>query len=141
MASILITFALSLLIAWALVPWFAKLAIRVGLVDNPDKSRKLHETPIPMVGGIAVFCTVSTVVAASFAIVYFDLPILSKLDGKLATLLGYPADYLALRRIRTSVLHQYSGLFIGSVILLLVGVLDDRFGVRGRQKRVHRLRL
>ena len=134
MASILITFALSLLIAWALVPWFAKLAIRVGLVDNPDKSRKLHEKPIPMVGGIAVFCSISVVVTVAFAIVCLDIPILSKLDGKLATLLGYPADYLALRRIRSSVLHQYSGLFIGSVILMFVGVLDDRFGVRGRQK-------
>jgi UDP-GlcNAc:undecaprenyl-phosphate GlcNAc-1-phosphate transferase len=103
-------------------------------VDNPDKSRKLHEKPIPMVGGIAVFCTVATLVAAVFTMVCFEVPLLSKLDGKLATFLGYPADYLALRRIRSTVLHQYSGLLIGSAILLFVGVMDDRFGVRGRQK-------
>ena len=134
MASIIITFALSLLTAWALVPLFAKLAIRIGLVDNPDKSRKLHEKPVPMVGGIVVLFTVSTIVAAAYAIICLDMAILPKLDGKLATLLGYPADYLALRRIRSAVLHQYSGLFIGSVILVLVGVIDDRFGLRGRQK-------
>ena len=134
MASILITFVLSLLVAWALVPWFAKLAVGFGIVDNPDKNRKLHEKPIPMVGGIVVFFTISTIVAGAFALVCLDIPILSKCDGKLATMLGYPADYLALRRIRSNVLHQYSGLFIGSVILMFVGVLDDRFGVRGRQK-------
>lgn len=134
MASIIITFTLSLLTAWVLVPWLAKLAIGVGLVDNPDKSRKLHEKPIPMVGGIAVFCIISSIVAAMFAMVSFDIPILPKLDGKLATWLGYPTDYLALRRIRSAELHQYSGLFIGSAILVIVGVLDDRFGVRGRQK-------
>ena len=134
MASILISFALSLLVAWALVPWFAKLAVRVGLVDNPDKNRKLHEKPIPMVGGIVVFCTISMIVVVALALVSFDIPILKKLDGKVATLLGFRADYLALRRIRADVLHQYSGLFIGSIILMFVGVLDDRFGVRGRQK-------
>ena len=134
MASILITFVLSLVIAWALVPWFAKLAIGIGLVDNPDKNRKLHEKPIPMVGGIVVFCTISAIVAAAFSLVCFDIPILSKCDGKLATMLGYPADYLALRRIRSHELHQYSGLFFGSIILMFVGILDDRFGVRGRQK-------
>ncbi len=134
MASILIIFALSLLISWALLPWFSKLAIKAGLVDNPDKSRKLHEKPIPMVGGITVFFTVSLMVGATFALTSLDFPILTKLDGRLASWLGYPVDYLALRRIRSAVLQQYFGLFIGSLILLLVGVLDDRFGIRGRQK-------
>lgn len=134
MASILITFALSLLITWALVPWFAKLAIQVGLVDNPDKSRKLHEKPIPMVGGIAVFCTISTIVVIAFTIVSLDIPILEKLDRKAATWFEFSHDFLAFRRIPTFAFHQYSGLLIGSVILMFVGVLDDRFGIRGRQK-------
>ncbi len=134
MASILITFVLSLLISYALIPCFSELAISVGLVDNPDKSRKLHENPIPMVGGITVFCTIALLVSIVFAATYFGWPILAKLDGKLATWLGYPADYLALRRIRSSELYQYTGLLIGSFVLLLVGILDDRFGIRGRQK-------
>jgi len=134
MASILITFALSLLIAWALVPWFSKLAIKTDLVDNPDKSRKLHEKPIPMVGGIVVFFTLSIIVSVAFSLVFLDLQLLGKLDGQLATWFGFRSDYLAFRRIRSVALHQYSGLFIGSVIIMLVGVLDDRYGIRGRQK-------
>ena len=134
MASILITFFISLLVAYALIPWLSKRAVAVGLVDNPDKSRKLHETAIPMVGGLAIFCTCSLIITLIFAVTCYEIPYLEKLDGKLATLLGYPADYLSLRRIRSADITQYIGLFLGSLILLIVGLLDDRFGIRGRQK-------
>lgn len=134
MASILLAFLISMAISLIAMPWFSRKAIRVGLVDNPDRTRKLHLKPIPMVGGLVLFCTVSLVVAIIFAITVFEIPLLQKLDGRLATWLGFPADYLALRRISSFELRQYVGLFTGSLLLLIVGLLDDRFGIRGRQK-------
>ena len=134
MASILITFFVSLLVTYALIPWFSKRAIGIGLVDNPDKSRKLHESAIPMVGGLAIFCTCSLIITVIFTLTWYEFPYLEKLDRKLAWWLGYPADYLSLHRIRSSDIRQYVGLFLGSLILLIVGLLDDRFGIRGRQK-------
>ena len=49
-------------------------------------------------------------------------------------MLGFPRDYLAFRRISSNDIFQYVGLFSGSLVLVLVGLLDDRFGIRGRQK-------
>ena len=43
-------------IVLAVVPLFAVLARRVGLVDQPDE-RKQHEGAVPLVGGLAIFTT------------------------------------------------------------------------------------
>ncbi|MDB4766300.1 undecaprenyl/decaprenyl-phosphate alpha-N-acetylglucosaminyl 1-phosphate transferase [bacterium] len=134
MFSVPFAFILSLLISLYLIPIFSRKARAVGLVDNPDKLRKLHEQPIPMVGGLAIFCSVTTVV---FSIcVFWSLypSILSRIDGKLVSMLGYPRDFLAFRKISSYDIFQYVGLFSGSLMLVLVGLLDDRFGIRGRQK-------
>lgn len=42
------------------------IAMRSGLVDTPDQSRKLHEKPTPLVGGIAVMVPVLLFVASDF---------------------------------------------------------------------------
>ena len=116
------------------MPIFARKATAVGLVDNPDKLRKLHEKPIPMVGGLALFCTASAMIFAFIALHQIDSTLLSRIDGKIASMLGYPRDFLALRRITSHDIFQYIGLFTGSLVLVIVGLLDDRFGIRGRQK-------
>jgi len=43
-------------IVLAVVPVFARLAMRCGLVDQPDE-RKRHEGAVPLVGGLAIFTT------------------------------------------------------------------------------------
>lgn len=47
-------FALSALVAFFSIPLLRRIALRVGLVDDPDV-RKHHVGAIPLVGGIAVF--------------------------------------------------------------------------------------
>jgi UDP-GlcNAc:undecaprenyl-phosphate GlcNAc-1-phosphate transferase len=42
-------------ISFILTPVCRDLAIRLGLVDYPDRIRKLHARPIPRVGGISIF--------------------------------------------------------------------------------------
>ena len=56
MSLILFSLILSAVLTWIMVRIYCPIAARIGLVDNPDKTRKLHETAIPMVGGIS-FCT------------------------------------------------------------------------------------
>ena len=134
MFSVPYAFILSLLISLFLIPIFSRKARAVGLVDNPDKLRKLHEQPIPMVGGLVLFCTV-TIVVFSICVFWSLYPnLLSRIDGKLVSLIGYPRDWLAFRRITPHDIFQYVGLFCGSLVLVIVGLLDDRFGIRGRQK-------
>lgn len=36
------------------IPWVRKVAVRIGFVDSPAQ-RKLHSTPMPLMGGVAIF--------------------------------------------------------------------------------------
>ena len=54
MRTIIAIFLLALSITALSLPWVRKLAIRTGFVDSPAK-RKLHSTPMPLMGGVAIF--------------------------------------------------------------------------------------
>ena len=72
----------SLLLALAFTPVCKKLAWRFGIVDHPDKQRKLHGAPIPRLGGVAIFasilCAYGLLLAirlSTGAIIWQDLPL------------------------------------------------------------------
>jgi len=53
--SIIIAVAIALVVSFAATPavkWFAK---RVGAIDIPKDSRRVHKSPIPRLGGLAIF--------------------------------------------------------------------------------------
>lgn len=105
---------LALLIAFgvsaAFAPVAAVIARRLGIVDQPDQHRKLHRRSVPLVGGptLLIACVVAVVV----------------------TRLVYPRVLLESRGDTVFLLS----LLLASITIVIVGVLDDRFGVRGRQK-------
>ncbi len=43
------------LLAVIITPIYRSLAIRIGMVDRPDRTRKLHSNDVAIAGGIAVF--------------------------------------------------------------------------------------
>ena len=103
-------FLLACLASLLLTALVRKLAPRVGLVDRPDGYRKLHRRPTPLGGGVAVFLATAVV---------------------LAGVLVLPNPWgLVMRQDWRDVL----GFALASVIVLVVGLLDDRFGIRGRHK-------
>ena len=115
---IFITLIVSALLALIFVPLLSRfVAPRIGLLDQPDDNRKLHRNAIPLVGGIAVFLSVAIT----------GLLLL----GLAQTSLG--RDYLLLK---PGDLMQYLGLLLGAGFLLIVGVVDDSKGLRGRQKLI-----
>ena len=88
------------------------LAVRVGLTDRPDGRRKLHGKPIPLGGGVAVF--------AATAIVMTGLVLIP--NPWQANLTHYISDKLAL--------------LMACTVIVLIGLVDDRLGLRGRQKLI-----
>ena len=62
------TLLLSLFITIALIPVFARLAVRLQAVDVPDGVRKIHTQPVPRTGGIAM-------VLGAFIPVIFWIPL------------------------------------------------------------------
>lgn len=133
MIVVILAFIVSAICVLVGVPLLAKLARKTGMVDHPDDKRKLHTDSIPMVGGIAIFLTMVVIVPVAMFLGIQYQPFFISLGNDL---LGWlPINFE--RRVITihpDDLSQLSGLMIGSSILVVVGVLDDRFGIRGRQK-------
>ncbi|MFK7769655.1 MAG: glycosyltransferase family 4 protein [Mariniblastus sp.] len=133
MIVVILAFLASLLTTWLLIPWLAKFAKKVGLVDHPDNKRKLHVDAIPMVGGLAIFITVFIIAPLA---IWAGVQYQTLFQSLAEDLLGWlPVDF-GRRGIRFNhdSIPELAGLFVGSAILVGVGVLDDRFGIRGRQK-------
>lgn len=85
------SFALALL----LTPLVRILAWRFGIIDRPDQRRKIHCTPIPRMGGLAVFASVigayGVLLAVRFssgAIVWEGLPLVLRLLPALVVVFG-----------------------------------------------------
>ena len=93
------------------VPWWRGWSIRHGLVDDPGH-RKIHHTPVPLAGGLAVFTGMALVLLLGIgAIAAKGLPtqVLDKLD--------YGFEKRAV---------QLGSVLFGAMGMLLLGWLDDR---------------
>ena len=133
MIVVLIAFASSCLVALLTVPFASMFARRVGLVDLPDDKRKLHKTATPLIGGVVVFFAVLVTAPIVLHIGEVYHPVLRGWGRVLFSWLPVDFDRRVLI-MRPNDAWQLLGLLIGSSIMLAVGVLDDRFGIRGRQK-------
>ena len=59
MYSLLFLVLVSLALALVLTPSVRILAWRFGIIDQPDQQRKVHASPIPRLGGVAIFASVA----------------------------------------------------------------------------------
>ena len=118
----LILFFGTLVLMLAIVPLLSVLAKRVGLVDKPDDRRKLHSREVPLIGGIAIL--IAVLVSCGIVFLLAGLGVLDK------TIVEFiePEQY-----------WQLGGLVFCALAIVAVGVLDDRFGIRGRQKLLAQL--
>ena len=117
MFSGILAFVSALIASAVVAPLCARVAVRLNVVDAPDDERKLHKVPIPLTGGPTLL--ISSVLAV------------------ILTLIWYP-DLLK------STAHDVKflvGLFVagGRGGIVALGVIDDRFGMRGRQKLLGQL--
>lgn len=86
----LLAFATALVMAFALTPVVKSFAFKIGAVDVPKDNRRMHKTPIPRVGGLAIY-------------------------------LGFLVSVL----IFGTMTSELQAILLGSVILILLGVVDD----------------
>jgi UDP-GlcNAc:undecaprenyl-phosphate GlcNAc-1-phosphate transferase len=90
-------------------PLVRDLALHFGIVDRPDESRKLHATPVPRIGGVAVFISYLLAFGATaFGFLKLDLMV--------------PTGPLSL------------GLLLAISVVFATGLLDDIFQLRPWQK-------
>ena len=106
----LATLAVAFLISLLLTPLVRWLATKCNLVDRPEPNRKLHQRPVPLGGGLAILT--ATVLSIGLVMIW---------SNKFSTAIRHSSS-------------SFVGLLAAALILCVVGLADDRFTLRGRQK-------
>ena len=97
MEKYLIAFVAALAISFAATPFIKKLAIRIGAIDVPKDDRRVHDKPIPRLGGLAIYISFLAVV---LALVPYSTKLLGILVG--ATLIVIPGVIDDIKPLRQS---------------------------------------
>ncbi len=93
----LICFILSFFISFLATPVMRLVALRLNILDRPHSNIKTHKTPVPYLGGVGI--------AISF---WFSLTLIRFLTS-------FP----------TGTLRSLRGIFLGSLIIFILGLIDD----------------
>ncbi len=72
----LLAFAVSLLVAYVMTPPVKRFAEKVGAIDVPKDNRRVHDHPIPRMGGLAIF------IGFMLSLIFF-VPMSTKVTGLL----------------------------------------------------------
>lgn len=92
---LIISLLLSFVLSWLTI----NLALKLKVLDHPKGERKLHTKPIPLLGGLAVFCSF-------FSITFINLKTIKS----------------------NTVLPQFMiAMLFGAVILMIGGYFDDKY--------------
>jgi UDP-GlcNAc:undecaprenyl-phosphate GlcNAc-1-phosphate transferase len=99
--SVMFTFVLAWTVTWQLMPTVRSFALKVGWADHPNE-RRLNREPLPNAGGLVIY----TGVLAALVLATLLRPII--IEG---------------------VLSEVLTILLGGSILVLVGFIDDQFGL------------
>lgn len=117
---------LALILALIFIPIIKKIAVKVNLVDKPNY-RKVHATPVPLVGGISIAITTLIVLVVSgnkLAIIKEYLPILSSgLTLLIVGVIDDKTDISAKYKLVIQLLLSFFIAFSGTRITSLYGLL------------------
>ncbi len=87
-------------------PRVSRIAVKLGVIDHPSERAVNQRTDVPLMGGLAVAIGFAAGLAAALSLIGHGLPDVEHLRG----------------------------LFLGGLVLLLVGGWDDRFGLSALPK-------
>ena len=108
--AVITAFVLGFLFTLALVPVVKRFAVLCGALDKPN-ARKVHQVPIPLWGGLGIFL--------GYVLSLGTVIWLSK----------------AFQQAVTSVnIDNLTGMTIAAFMMVVVGMIDDRFGMPAKVK-------
>ena len=122
MATLMVIFAAALVLAIGATPLARRLALRTGMVDQPN-ARKVHTSPIPLLGGVAMYGAF-VLALILFADRFYVSQIISIIVG--ATWVSFLGVWDDRVRLRPSV--KLAGQIFGALILVASGITVDLFG-------------
>ncbi len=107
-----ISSVLAFIVAFSATPVAKKLAFRVGAVDVPNDARRIHNKPIPRLGGLAI---VAGFVVSLLYNIFFSL-----------------FDEYSVFAPNTKLI----GFFIALIIIVTMGIIDDIYQLKARYKLI-----
>ena len=122
---VLITVLPAFLVSAIAVGWIARHAHWLGLLDRPN-ARKVHTTPVPLGGGIGIWFGIVTVFAIGTAATWLLSASPSWSTAFLPETISIYIPGLLSR------IGSIWFLLLGGTILMVLGLLDDRFGLDWR---------
>lgn len=111
-APYVIVFFASFIFSFVLTPVARRIALKIGVVDEPGDLRKIHTEPTPYLGGLAIFLGWIMGIAVS--------RFLSVHHGELSEVASFMMFPLSV--------------VLGAVVILLTGLFDDLYGIAPRMK-------
>ena len=120
------------------LPFWRRWCYRVGLVDEPG-TRKIHSTAIPLAGGLAV---ATGVILPILAGVILFLVAGRDTEGITNGPIGKILAMMGIDEVSTGLLEhglkrrfiQLSGILLGAIGMLVVGIIDDKHELRAGTK-------
>src|SRR2546423_1014307 len=117
LANYVYVFYAAFLVAFIATPAMRAVALHYGIIDRPDRIRKVHSAPIAYLGGVAVF------VAWLSGLFISQFMVLHRLEA------GWPVD-------RSGVAHPIIpfSIVMGATVVVLLGLWDDAVGLQPWRK-------
>ncbi len=123
MATLMLIFGAALVIAIGGTPLAKRLAVRVGAVDQPA-ARKIHTSPVPLLGGLAMYGAFMLALVLFADRFYIPQLIGIVIGASWVSLLGIWDD-----RVGLSAGIKLAGQVFGALILIATGVTADVFHI------------
>ncbi|MEG2685763.1 MAG: MraY family glycosyltransferase [Christensenellaceae bacterium] len=119
---ILVALLFAFFMTYSTTPLVRKLAIKVGAIDIPKDNRRMHNKPIPTMGGLAIFCAFSFGILAFVPIDQTHIGLL--LGALVITSMGVMDDIYNLKawvkllvQIAAALIVCFSGIVIENISL------------------------
>lgn len=103
-------------------PIMRRLALANGIVDHPGDARKVHRKPIPYLGGVAVYLGIMAGVFFSYVAM------------RVTGLIDFHPVGEENRTFGVDIAFVPPSIVLGITVIMLVGLLDDVFGVHPWRK-------
>ncbi|MBQ7718330.1 MAG: undecaprenyl/decaprenyl-phosphate alpha-N-acetylglucosaminyl 1-phosphate transferase [Clostridia bacterium] len=120
--TIIFSFLIAFAVAFATTPFVKELAKKVGAVDNPGEARRVHKTPIPLLGGLAIFYGF---VVSLLCLCDIDMSVRGMILGSLVIVItGIFDDIYSLHP-----LVKLAGQVVAAIIIVLHGIIIYRISM------------
>ena len=106
-------FVVAFAIAFLLTPIVKKLAVKLKAIDVPNEKRRVHDHPIPRLGGLAI------VIGFSVATLIYAV--------------------LSYGTVNTILDNRLIGLFLGIIVIEIAGILDDIYQLKAWNKLIFQI--